>query len=191
MGTAPCPWPWCCSSFQVFWSLGYWPAWPQALASSSVALLILTLNTPCEGCANSETTRRVSPLPLVRTFWKTISELVPSWREYPPLKYPPLNLPALYFWITLLTFRPDTSSLLSFRCWMTLCKQALGAPDSERLAASFCGGETRPGKEEVTSRSKCQEEMLAGLQFPHLAVCQGVVVILGTCRCLCARHAAF
>lgn len=73
---------------------------------------------------------------------------------------------------------------------MTLCKQALGAPDSERWAASFCGGENRPGKEEVTSRSKCQKEILAGLQFAHLEVCQGVVVILGMCRCLCARHAA-
>lgn len=43
---------------------------------------------------------------------------------------------------------------------------------------AFVEGENRPGKEEVTSRSKCPKKMLEGLQFPHLEACQG-------CRMCC------
>lgn len=50
---------------------------------------------------------------------------------------------------------------------------------------AFVEGENGPGKEEVTSRSKCQKKTQGGLQFPHLEVCQGWRVCYLRCVGVC------
>lgn len=74
---------------------------------------------------------------------------------------------------------------------MTLCKQAVEAPDCERWAASFCGGRKWTWEGRGHQQVKVPEENAGGTPVSTFGSVSGMEGVLPEmCRCLYAMHEA-